>query len=140
MKSSIKSILVLVFTFSMFSCSTMLESENVVPYKASIPVAKQADNEFLKVYLQPTEAICNDVIVVEVELINSSGYKHTESITSVNGVVTFTHDHEFTGGGYSVYFRNISTNELFGSTSFYLTQSDLEKDTFSKTVIYNNCY
>ncbi|MBB6463477.1 hypothetical protein [Flammeovirga kamogawensis] len=145
MKTSVKLIIVLVSSMVMFSCSTMPSSENVLPKKTVIQLAEEPTaGNFLTVYLQPIEKVCNEVIIVEVELNNSSGYKHIESIASVNGLVTFshgvTHDYEFDGGGHSITFKNKSTGELLGSTSFYLTETDLEKDKYYVSVTYNNCY
>lgn len=141
MKNSVKLIIALFLSSFLFSCAS--SNEDVIPSESrtdSIVFTPSDGGKFLNVTMVPTGAVCNQDFIVSVKIMNSSGYEYTETIAAnENGIIHFSHENDFKSGAYGIYFTLPSDQSMIGSTSFYLTSEDLEKDYYNKTMEYSNC-
>ncbi|NME69833.1 hypothetical protein [Flammeovirga aprica] len=140
MNLSVKLILVSLFLSSLFSCSTT--NDELFPETFEVNQLPQIDpivsQHFINVSLVPNGPICDKEIMANVEIIDSQGNAHNQVVVAKNGIIDFTYDKK-ASGNYSVVFKDFETNQLMGSVSFYLSDIDMNKDYYLKTIEYSNC-
>ncbi|KXX69066.1 hypothetical protein [Flammeovirga sp. SJP92] len=142
MNLSVKLILVSLLLSFISSCSSsndelFAEMERITPPITSAEEALYPS--FLNVELKPSGAVCDEDIIVYVELFSSKGDRHSGYVVAKGGVINFSYDNSSFGGAYSVVFTKHNTDTVIGSTSFYITTEDLKKEYYIKTIEYSNC-
>lgn len=139
MKNSVKLILTLILSSFFFSCTN--SNEDVIPSSfGNGQITLTPNSHYLNVTMVPNGAVCNNEFIVRVKLQNSSGYEYTETMSSnESGLIHFSHNNDFKSGAYSIYFTIPGNQSIIGSTSFYITSEDLQKEYYNKTIEYNNC-